>query len=452
MAKFEPVLLKNVGVEGSRTLKVYQSRGGYAAARKALTSMTAEQVTEEVKKSNLRGRGGAGFPAGVKWTFLPKERDVTYLCVNFDESEPGTFNNRYLVENDPHQLLEGILIAGYATRSTTAYIYIRVEFHEAFHILQKALDEAYVAGIFGPRIFGSDYSLNCYIHRGAGAYVCGEETGLIESLEGKRGWPRIKPPFPAIEGAFHKPTVVNNVETLACLPHILEHGADWFLSIGTPGSAGPKLYTISGPVKRPGCYEAPLGLTVRELIFGDDFAQGMAGDKKVKGVIPGGLSMGILTEDELDCKLDFDDVRKYGLLGLGTAGAIVINEDADIRQVLANTARFYAVESCGQCTQCREGTGWIYKIAARIAAGAGRIVDLDLIVELTKNMGMMPGLSICGLPDGAAYPLRTIVEKYRGEFERHIRRQEPGFAEAVIKRLNPSVYPLPIRGQQMVPA
>jgi NADH-quinone oxidoreductase subunit F len=368
MAKFEPVLLRNVGIEGSQTLKVYESRGGYASARKALSTMTSDQVTEEVKKSNLRGRGGAGFPAGVKWTFLPKEREVTILCVNFDESEPGTFNNRYLVENDPHVLLEGILIAGFATRATTAYIYIRVEFHETFHILQRALDEAYAAGYFGKNIFGTDYSLECYIHRGAGAYVCGEETGLIESLEGKRGWPRIKPPFPAIEGAFRKPTVVNNVETLACLPYIIERGADWFLSLGTPGSAGPKLYTISGPVNRPGTYEAPLGLTVRELIFGDDFARGMRDNKKVKGVIPGGLSMGILTADELDCKLDFDDVKKYGLLGLGTAGAIVINEDADIRHVLANVARFYAVESCGQCTQCREGTGWMYKMAARIAA------------------------------------------------------------------------------------
>ncbi|MEP0842226.1 MAG: NADH-quinone oxidoreductase subunit NuoF [Phycisphaerae bacterium] len=443
---FEPVLLKNVGVEGSRTLRVYESRGGYAAARKALTAMTPDEVTEVVKKSNLRGRGGAGFPAGVKWTFLPKDRTVTYLCVNFDESEPGTFNNRYLVENDPHMLLEGILIAGFATRATTAYVYIRVEFHETFHVLQKALDEAYAAGLFGKNIFGGDYSLDCFIHRGAGAYVCGEETGLIESLEGKRGWPRIKPPFPAIEGAFRKPTVVNNVETLACLPHIIERGAEWFTSIGTPGSAGPKLFQVSGPVNRPGCYEAPLGLTARELVFGDDFGRGMAGGRKVKGVIPGGLSMGILTADELDCKLDFDDPRKYGLLGLGTAAAIVIGDDADIRQVLANVCRFYAMESCGQCTQCREGTAWMYKIAQRIAAGAGRNADLDLLVELTANMGMMPGLSICGLPDGAVYPIRTIVQKYRGEFEELIRRQHPRKVVETIKRATPSAYELPILG------
>lgn len=450
MAKFEPVLMRNVGVEGARTLKVYQSRGGYKAAEKALKSHTAEQIVDIVKASNLRGRGGAGFPAGMKWSFLPPDRKVTYLCVNADESEPGTFCNRVLMEEDPHQLLEGIIIAGYATRTTVAYIYMRVEFHEQFHILQKALDEAYAAGLFGKKLFGTDYNLECYIHRGAGAYVCGEETGLIESLEGKRGWPRIKPPFPAIEGLFRRPTVVNNVETLCCVPHIIERGADWFKSIGSESSAGPKLYTLSGPVKRPGCFEAPLGITCRDLIFGDDFSRGMIDGKKVKGCIPGGLSVGVLTEKELDCKLDFDDVRKYGLLGLGTAGAIVIPHDADIRWVLANITRFYSHESCGQCTQCREGTNWMYKIALRIARGAGRIADLDLLVEITKNMGMMPGLSICGLPDGAAFPIRTIVEKFRDEFEQHIRRQEPGRVDTVLKRLNPSVYELPVLGRAAV--
>ncbi len=447
MPKFEPVLLRNVGVEGSRTLAVYRRRGGYQAAEKVLKEMSPDEVVEAVKASGLRGRGGAGFPAGMKWSFLPPDRKVTYLCVNADESEPGTFCNRVLMEHDPHQLLEGTLIAGYATRTTVAYIYMRVEFHEQFHILQKALDEAYAAGLFGRKIFGTDFSMECYIHRGAGAYVCGEETGLIESLEGKRGWPRIKPPFPAIEGLFRKPTVVNNVETLCCVPHIFERGVEWFKSIGTPGSAGPKLYTLSGPVKRPGCFEAPLGLSCRELIYGDDFGQGMFGGKRVKGCIPGGLSVGVLTEDELDCRLDFDDVRKYGLLGLGTAGAIVIPHDADIRQVLANIARFYSHESCGQCTQCREGTNWMYKIAARIALGAGRIADLDLLEEIAGNMGMMPGYSICGLPDGAAYPIRTIVQKFRAEFEEHIRRQEPGRVESVLKRLNPAVYELPILGQ-----
>lgn len=446
MPSFEPVLLKNVGVADSRSLKVYRSRGGYQAAEKILKESSPDATIEIVKSSGLRGRGGAGFPTGMKWTFLPPDRKVTYLCVNADESEPGTFCNRILMEEDPHQLLEGIIIAGFATRTTTAYVYMRVEFHEQFHILQKALDEAYAAGLFGKNILGTGFSMDCFIHRGAGAYVCGEETGLIESLEGKRGWPRIKPPFPAIEGLFRRPTVVNNVETLCCLPHIVNRGAAWFKSIGTESSSGTKLYTLSGPVKRPGCFEAPLGITCRDLIFGAEFGQGMLEGRRVKGCIPGGLSVGVLTEKELDCKLDFDDVRKYGLLGLGTAGAIVIPDGADIRQVLANVARFYSHESCGQCTQCREGTNWLYKIALRIALGAGRIEDLDLIVEVTRNMGMMPGLSICGLPDGAAYPIRTIVEKYRLEFEDHIRRQEPRRVDQVLQRLNPAVFELPILG------
>jgi len=445
----ELVLLKNVGVKDSQTLRVYEFRGGYSAARKAILSLSDEQVVEEVKRSNLRGRGGAGFPTGIKWGFLPADRKITYLCVNFDESEPGTFNNRYLVEHDPHMLLEGILIAGYATRATTAYIYIRLEYHEVFHILNRALDEAYSSGYFGKNIFSGDYSLDCYIHRGAGAYVCGEETGLIESLEGKRGWPRIKPPFPAIEGAFGQPTVVNNVETLACLPHIIERGAEWFNSIGTPGSAGTKLYTICGPVHRPGCYEAPLGLTVRELIEGDEFGQGLVGEKKIKGVIPGGLSVGILTADELDCKLDFDDVKKYGLLGLGTAGVIVMNEDTDMRKVLVNIARFYAHESCGQCTQCREGTAWIYKLSSRILRDAGRIEDLEMIIEMTSNMGMMPGLSICGLPDGAAYPIRMIVEKYRVEFEESMQKMSREFVENMIRSRVPTTYSLPAWGRDI---
>ncbi|MBI4718778.1 MAG: NADH-quinone oxidoreductase subunit NuoF [Planctomycetes bacterium] len=432
---FESVLLRNRGVTGSTTLKVYESRGGYQAVRKAL-KMAPDEVVEEVKKANLRGRGGAGFPAGVKWTFLPKDRTRTLLCVNADESEPPTFNNRVLMENDPHQLLEGTMIAGYATRAQIAYIYMRGEFHEPFHIVQKAIDEAYAAGYLGKNIFGSDYALDVYVHRGAGAYVCGEETGLIESLEGKRGWPRIKPPFPAVEGLFHRPTVVNNVETLSCLPHIIERGADWFTAIGPPHSTGPKLFCVSGPVKRPGCYEAPMTITVRELIEREDMGGGMLPGKKVKGVLPGGVSMGILTADELDMKMDFEDPRKYGLLGLGTAAAVVIDEGTDIRIVLRNMARFYGTESCGQCTQCREGTAWMHKIATRIAAGAGRIEDLDILLETARNMGMMPGLSICGLPDGATYPIEAIVKKFRGELEERIRAQPRGRVEELLKVLN----------------
>jgi NADH-quinone oxidoreductase subunit F len=435
MAAFEPVLLRNLGVEGSTTLNVYESRGGYRAVRKAL-EMAPDEVVEVVRQANLRGRGGAGFPAGVKWGFLPKDRTKTYLCVNGDESEPPTFSNRVLMENDPHQLLEGSIISAYATRAQTAYIYLRGEFHEQFHIMQKAIDEAYAAGYLGEKVFGTDYSLDCYIHRGAGAYVCGEETGLIESLEGKRGWPRIKPPFPAVEGVFHQPTVVNNVETLSCVPHIIERGAEWFISIGPPHSAGPKLFCISGPVNRPGCYEDAMTITVRDLIERGDMGGGMLPGKKVKGVLPGGVSMGILTADELDMKMDFDDPPKYGLLGLGTSAAVVIDQDVDMRIVLRNMTRFFGTESCGQCTQCREGTAWMYKIAGRIADGAGRIEDLDILLETARNLGMMPGLSICGLSDGATYPIETIVKKFRHEFEEAIRAQPTGRAEALLSTVN----------------
>jgi len=435
MAVFEPVLLRNRGVENSTALAVYESRGGYRAARKAL-KMAPGEIIEEVKKANLRGRGGAGFPAGVKWGFLPKDRTKTLLCVNADESEPPTFCNRVLMETDPHQLIEGTIIAAYATQAQIAYIYIRVEFHEQFHILQRAVDEAYAKGYLGKRIFGSGYSLECYLHRGAGAYVCGEETGSIESLEGKRGWPRIKPPFPAVEGLFRRPTVVNNVETLSCVPHIIERGADWFTSIGPPHSTGPKLFCISGPVKRPGCYEAPMTITVRELIEREDMGGGMLPGRKVKAVLPGGVSMGILSADELGMKMDFEDPRKYGLLGLGTAAAVVIDDATDMRVVLRNMARFYGTESCGQCTQCREGTAWMHKIATRIAMGAGRLDDLDILLETARNMGMMPGLSICGLPDGATYPIETIVKKFRGELEAAIKAQPADRANRVLSVLN----------------
>ncbi|UCE58351.1 MAG: NADH-quinone oxidoreductase subunit NuoF [Phycisphaerales bacterium] len=430
MAAYEPVLLRNKGVENSTALKVYESRGGYQALRKAL-KMNPEEVVEEVKRANLRGRGGAGFPAGVKWGFLPKDRTVTYLCVNSDESEPPTFSNRVLIEIDPHMLVEGTIITAYATRAQVAYIYMRVEFHEQFHILQKAIDEAYAAGYLGSKVLGSDFALECYIHRGAGAYVCGEETGLIESIEGKRGCPRIKPPFPAVEGLFYKPTVVNNVETLCNVPHIIERGADWFTGIGPQHSTGPKLFCISGPVNKPGCYEGAMDITVRDLIEREDMGGGMLPGKKVKGVLPGGVSVGILTADELDMKMDFQDPAKYGLLGLGTAAAVVIDQDTDMRSVLRNMARFYGTESCGQCTQCREGTAWMHTIARRIEADGGRIEDLDIIAETARSMGMMPGLSICGLSDGATYPLETIVKKFHSELEESIRAQSPTETDAL---------------------
>ncbi len=422
MASFEPVLTRNFDVADGKSLKVYESRGGYQAARKALTEMDPDSVVGVVKESELRGRGGAGFPTGMKWTFLPKDRKETFMCVNADESEPATFNNRHLLEKDPHQMIEGILISCFATRAQTAYFYIRFEYIHATRILEKAIAEAREAGHLGKNIYGSGFDLEIFVHRGAGAYICGEETGLIESLEGKRGWPRIKPPFPAVEGAFRKPTVVNNVETLCCVPHIIERGADWFKSIGTPKSYGPKLYTISGHVNKQVCVELPLGVTTNELI--QDHAGGVWKGRKAKAAVPGGISMGLLSADELDVPLDFEALRKTGCLGLGTAAVTVIDDQTPIMDVLYNTCRFFAHESCGQCTPCREGTTWFYKTIKRIKAGGGRVEDLDLMEHLAKNMGIMPGTTICGLADGAAWPIKNALGKFRPELEEYIRKHQ----------------------------
>ena len=428
MTDFEPILLRNLGVADSQRLDVYKGRGGYAAVEKALRSMSPEDVVKVVTDSKLRGRGGAGFPCGQKWGFLPPARTTTYMCVNADESEPGTFNNRILMEGDPHQVLEGIIIGCYATKAATAYIYVRYEFVQAYRTLQRAIDEAYAAGYLGKNILGTPFSLDVYLHRGAGAYICGEETGLIESLEGKRAWPRIKPPFPAIEGAFRQPTVVNNIETLACVPHIIERGADWFKSIGVPadpanprdmGSYGPKLYCLSGHVNRPGCYELPLGVTCRELI--ENFGGGVWKGRKAKAAIPGGLSMGLLTESEFDTKLDFASLGKVGCLGLGTAAVVVFDEITSMIDVLHNTCRFFAHESCGQCTPCREGTGWMLRIVERIKRGEGRPEDLDLLVQVANSMGIIPGTTICGLADGAGWPVKNAITKFRTEFEAAVR-------------------------------
>lgn len=425
MPAFEPVLSRNFDVADGHTLRVYASRGGYSTARRVLTEMSPDAVVQVVKESELRGRGGAGFATGLKWTFLPKDRKETLMCVNADESEPATFNNRWLMERDPHQFLEGILISCFATRASTAYIYIRYEYINAHRILERAIAEAREAGHLGKNVYGSGFDCEVYVHRGAGAYICGEETGLIESLEGKRGWPRIKPPFPAIEGAFRKPTVVNNVETLCCVPHILERGAAWFKSIGTPKSYGPKLYTVSGHVNKQVCVELPLGVTARELI--EEHAGGCWKGRKVKAIVPGGISMGLMSAAELDVKLDFEDIRKTGCLGLGTAAVTVMDDHTSLVDYLYNTCRFFAHESCGQCTPCREGTTWYYKTMKRIKAGGGRIEDLDVMRNLAQNMGITPGTTICGLADGAAWPVRNALDKFRPEFEDYIRtHQTPG--------------------------
>jgi NADH-quinone oxidoreductase subunit F len=429
MAEFEPVLLRRVGKPDSQSLQSYRADGGYRALAKALNEMTPAQVIDVVKSSGLRGRGGAGFPCGLKWTFLPKDHPgPIYLCVNADESEPCTFNNRILMEEDPHQVLEGIILASYATRASTAYIYLRYEYGRCFRMLQQAIDEAYANNLLGPNILGKDFHLDVFQHRGAGAYICGEETGLIESLEGKRAWPRIKPPFPAVEGAFRKPTVVNNIETLACVTHIVDRGADWFKSMGVPpdpknprdaGSYGPKLYCISGHVNRPGCVELPLGITARELV--DRYGGGVWKGRKAKGCIPGGISMGVMTEKEFDTPLDFNGPGKVGCLGLGTAAVTVFDEATSIVDVLHNICRFFAHESCGQCTPCREGTGWMLKICERLRQGRGRMEDLAILNEVGNSIGIMPGTTICGLADGAGWPVKNIVSKFGPELEEYIR-------------------------------
>jgi NADH-quinone oxidoreductase subunit F len=417
----EPVLLKRIPNDPSRRKLYfyddYVATGGYAALRKAL-EMTPDAIIKTVTDSGLRGRGGAGFSAGQKWSFIPKEKKGPhYMAVNADESEPGTFKDRYLIDYDPHQMLEGIAIASVATQCDVAYIFIRGEYHRQAKVLEQALKEAYANKVFGQQgVFGSKYKLECYVHRGAGAYICGEETGLLEALEGKRGWPRNKPPFPAIAGAFAKPTVINNVETLCCVPHIIgrDNGPEWFKSMGTKSSPGPKLFGMSGHVNKPGVYEDELGITLDYAI--NKLAGGMKGGA-YKGCICGGISMGVLGRDQIDIKLDFDDVRfRGGCLGLGTAGMIVMNEHTDMVAALRNCVRFYAHESCGQCTPCREGSAWMLKILNRIMDGFGRAKDLDMLMELEKTMGIMPGTTICGLADGTSWATRTFINKYYDEF------------------------------------
>jgi NADH-quinone oxidoreductase subunit F len=426
---YEPVLLARVGKPGSAALEGYRADGGYATAERALKEMKPEQVVAQVKDSGLRGRGGAGFPCGLKWTFLPKDHPgPIYLCINADESEPCTYNNRILMEKDPHQVLEGIMLACYAIKSSGAFFYIRYEYGDAFRSMQAAIDELYEAKLLGKNILGTDFNLDVVMHRGAGAYICGEETGLIESLEGKRAWPRIKPPFPAIEGAFRKPTIVNNVETLACVTQIVKRGKEWFQSLGVPpdpknprdaGSYGPKLYTIAGHVNTPKCVELPMGVTLNDLI--EQHGGGVWKGRKAKAANPGGISMGFVPASEFGMVLDFNGPGKFGCLGLGTAAVTVIDDQTSMVDVLHNTCQFFAHESCGQCTPCREGTGWMLKITERLARGQGRREDLDILVDVADRIGIMPGTTICGLADGAGWPVKTAIRKFRQEFEDAIR-------------------------------
>lgn len=411
----ELVLTRNFELPNSHTLAVYEKTGGYQALRKAF-GMKPVDVIGEVKASGLRGRGGAGFPTGMKWGFVPQNTGKPiYLCVNADESEPGTFKDRPILEKDPHRLIEGSIVTAYAINAHVAYIYIRGEFDLPTHRLEQAVAEAYQKGYLGKSILGSGYDLELYIHRGAGAYICGEETALLESLEGKRGYPRIKPPFPAVQGLFGCPTVINNVETLAAIPYILSNGAAAYKKIGTEKSPGTKLFSVCGPVKRPGVYEVALGTPLRTLLR--EQAGGMEEGKILKAVVPGGSSVPVLTAQEVEeVNLDYESLQAKGTM-LGSGGVIVIDEDYCMVKALMNLARFYAHESCGQCTPCREGTGWSYQVLKRFEEGGGTAKDIELLLDIGKKMA---GITVCVLADALAMPIASYIGKFREEFEGHI--------------------------------
>ncbi|HPC83888.1 MAG TPA: NADH-quinone oxidoreductase subunit NuoF [Thermoanaerobaculaceae bacterium] len=418
--RVDPILLRARGTPDSQSLTAYLAAGGYNAWEKVL-QMTPEAVTAEVTLSELRGRGGAGFPTGRKWSFIPKDHPgPRYLVCNADESEPGTFKDRELIEHDPHLVVEGIAIAAFAIKASTAFVYIRGEFVRWAKILERAIAEARNKGYLGKGVLGSGYSLEIVVHRGAGAYICGEETALIESIEGKRGFPRLKPPFPAVAGLFGKPTIVNNVETLACLPHIINRGAKWFASIGRPRNTGPKLFCVSGHVQRPGVVELPLGVPFREIIF--EHCGGIRDGRELKAFFPGGSSAPILSADQLDVRADFDACAEAGSM-LGSGGVIVLDDTVDIVEAAANLAHFYAHESCGQCTPCREGSDWAVDILERILDGHGRPGDLELLQRIcTYASG---GMTICPLGDAFALPIASMVKKFAGEFERRIAAATP---------------------------
>jgi len=428
----EPILTSLYGIDQSFTLDVAERHGAYVAARKALGEMTPEQIKDEVKAANLRGRGGAGFPAGVKWGFLnPKEGEEVYLVINADESEPGTFKDRSIMENDPHRLIEGCIISCWALGAHTCWIYVRGELPFCIDKLDRAIAEAEAKGYLGDRPFGKDFPIRVYTHKGAGAYICGEETGLLNSLEGRRGEPRLKPPFPAIKGAFDQPTIVNNVETIAAVPTIVERGGDAWQSLSRlPRDGGVRLYGVSGHVKKPGVYEGPVGLTLRELIY--DYAGGMLhDDRELKGVIPGGSSTPVLRPDhtvdapqedhplhewhgksEIDVPMGVDTYRALGTM-LGTTCAIVMDSSVNMVDACRNLMRFYAHESCGQCTPCREGTGWLVDALDHLAAGRGKPEDVDLLVDIANNM---MGNTICAFAEGTAMPMLGFIRKFREEF------------------------------------
>jgi NADH-quinone oxidoreductase subunit F len=406
----EPLLLPQI--RDLHTIAVYEAHGGYEMLRKAL-SMKPEEVTDEVKKSNLRGRGGACFPTGLKWTFMPKQTDKPkYLCVNGDESEPGTFKDRQIFELNPHLLIEGTIIACYAMGVTTAYLYVRGEYNKWIGMVQKAIDDACAKGYIGENILGSGFGTNLYIHRGAGAYICGEESSLMNSLEGERGYPRVKPPFPAQNGLWGCPTTINNVETIANVPIILRLGWEAYTKIGAPKHPGPILVGVSGHVNKPGVYEMPTRVPLLEII--SRYAGGVPGNKRIKAVIPGGSSTMILRGERLEgvC-MDADSLKAAGS-SVGTAGLIVMDEDTDLIRVITRITAFYHHESCGQCTPCREGTGWMHKILLRFQNGEGTKADIDLLLDVANNI---EGNTICALGDAAAWPVQSMIKQFREVFE-----------------------------------
>jgi NADH-quinone oxidoreductase subunit F len=409
------VLTKNFNVPNSHTVGVYEKSGGYSALKKALAMKPADVITE-VKNAGLRGRGGAGFPTGMKWGFVPQNTGKpSYLCVNADESEPGTFKDRWVMEKDPHLLVEGAIISSYAIGSKSSYIYIRGEFDLAYRRLEEAVAEAYEKKYLGKNILGSGFDLDLYVHRGAGAYICGEETALLESIEGKRGYPRIKPPFPAVEGLFRCPTVVNNVETVAAVPYIIEKGSAAYKKMGTEKSPGTKLFSVSGPVKKPGVYEVEMGYPLRKFLYED--LGGLLPGKRLKALVPGGSSMPVLTAQEVEeVNLDYESVQAKGSL-LGSGGMIVIDEETCMAWALENLARFYSHESCGQCSPCREGTGWSYKILKRLISGGGKKGDIELLLDIGNKMA---GKTICVLADSLSMPIASYIGKFRDDFEAHI--------------------------------
>lgn len=421
-------------------LDVYIQNGGYTAAKKAFSQST-DDIIDQVKKSGLRGRGGAAFSAGLKWSFMPKTTDKPkYLCVNGDESEPGSFKDRQIFEYNPHQLIEGILITCYAIGAKTAYIYIRGEYHKWIKLLQKALDDAYAGGYVGEAMkekFGTEFFCNVYIHKGAGAYICGEESALMESIEGKRGYPRVKPPFPAQNGLWGCPTTINNVETITNVPPIINKGWEWFSKIGEPKHPGTILFGVSGHVNKPGVYELPSGTLLTDIIY--NYAGGVPGNKKILCVIPGGSSMPPLRGDQIEgVKMDAESLKAAGS-AIGTGGVMVMDEDTDLVKVLSRISKFYHHESCGQCTPCREGTGWLDRIQQRMVAGKGSVTDLDLLVTVASQI---EGNTICALGEAAAWPVRFMITRFRDYFEARVSKEVDLAVANKVHSMRHTAFPL----------